>query len=95
MIYGHRLASVGFAGAAVDAVAVVGFKQPVAQVGGQIGHRLQLIGGWELMTAPLQESGGVGFLQHAPVKFAAELGQFGPLLGREGVIGIFLSRRLW
>jgi hypothetical protein len=55
-------------------VAIIGFKQPVAQVGGQIAHWLQLIGQGDLMAAPLQQSGGVGFLQHTPVKFGAELG---------------------
>jgi hypothetical protein len=35
-------------------VAIVGFKQPVTQIGGQIAHWLQF-GGWRnLMAAPLQ-----------------------------------------
>lgn len=94
MVYGHRLAGVGLAGVAVGAVAIVGLKQPIAQGGGQIAHRLQLIGWGDLMAAPLQQRGGVSFLQHAPIKFGAELGQFGPLLGRKRTTGIFIEEGL-
>jgi hypothetical protein len=80
VVYGHRLAGVGFSRVAVCAVAIVGLKQPIAQIDGKIAHWLQFVWWWNLMSAPLQQGRRVNFAQHLPVKVGAELGQFFPLL---------------
>lgn len=54
MIHSHGLAGVGFRRRAIGAMAIVGFEQPLAQVGGEIAHPLQFSSGGDLMTAPLQ-----------------------------------------
>jgi hypothetical protein len=34
-------------------VTVIGLKQAIPQVGGEIAHQLQFVGRWNLMSAPL------------------------------------------
>jgi hypothetical protein len=53
VVYGHRLAGVGLGRAAVCTVAIVGLKQPIAQIDGKIAHWLQFVWRWNLMPAPL------------------------------------------
>lgn len=91
VVYGHWLASVGFGRVALCTVAIVGLKQPIAQIRGKIAHWLQFVWRWNLMPTPLQQGRRVNFAQHLPVKVGAKLGQFLALFGRENVVGIFVE----
>ena len=91
VVYGHRLTGVRFGRMAVGTAVIVGLKQAIVQIGGQVAHRLQLVGRGNLVATPLQQACRVGLAQHLPVLVGTKLGQFVSLAGRESLVRVLVE----
>ena len=91
VVYGHWLAGVRLGRMIVGTVAIVSLKQAIVQIGRQVTRRLQLVGGGNLMAAPLQQTRRMRLAQHISVLVGTKLGQFVSLAGREGLVGVLVE----
>ena len=74
VVDGHRLTGVCFGCVTVGTAVIVCLKQAIVQIGGQVAHPLQLVGGGNLMASPLKQACRVGLAQHLAILVGTKLG---------------------